>query len=59
MTIQEFIEMRVQVFLSLSKSRQNQLRREARFVASHMRDASNFWRGLSANHILGARRIGS
>jgi len=58
-TIQEFIEMRIQNFLNLSVSRQNQLRREAKLVASHMRDASNFWRGLSANHVLQARRIGS
>ena len=58
MTIQEFIETRIQNFLNLSVSRQNQLRREARLVAAHMRDASNFWRGLSANHILRARRIG-
>lgn len=59
MTIQEFIEMRQNQFMNLSRSRQNQLRREARQVANHMKDASNFWRGLSANHVLSAKRIGS
>lgn len=59
MTVQEFIEMRQNQFMNLGRSRQNQLRREARQVASHMRDASNFWRGLSANQVLSARRIGS
>jgi hypothetical protein len=58
MTVQEFIESRINDFLNLSKPRQNQLRREARRVAPHMMNASNFWRGLSANHVLSARRIG-
>lgn len=59
MTVQEFIEMRQNQFLNLSRSRANQLRREARQVANHMRDVSNFRRGLSANQVLSARRIGS
>lgn len=57
MTVQEFIQSRKAKFSTLSASRQNQLRREARLVADHMRDASNFWRGLSANHVLSARRV--
>lgn len=57
MTVQEFIEIWINDFLNLSRSRQNQLRREARMVAPHMKDSSNFWRVLSANHVLSARRI--
>jgi hypothetical protein len=57
MTVQEFVEAQQAKFSTLSTSRQNQLRREAKLVAGHMKDASNFWRGLSANHVLSARRV--
>ena len=55
MTVQEFVEAQQAKFSTLSASRQNQLRREARLVARHMKDASNFWRGLSALQVLAAR----
>jgi len=55
MTVQEFIESQQAKFSTLSISRQNQLRREARLVTAHMKDASNFWRGLSALQVLAAR----
>lgn len=57
MTVIEFVAGQQVKFSALSASRQNQLRREARLVADHMKDASNFWRGLSANHVLSARRV--
>lgn len=56
MTVQEFIAHQQAKFLALSVSRQNQIRRGARNVANHMRDANGFWRGLSANHVLSAKR---
>lgn len=56
-TIQEHITERQRQFRKLSISRQRTLARKARqFIARspHMRDASNFWRGLSAAQLLEA-----
>lgn len=55
MTTVQNIERYKAIFRSLSQSRQKQLTRIARdYVAEypHMADVSNFWRGLSARHIL-------
>jgi hypothetical protein len=55
MTVQQFVLSQQEKFSALSVSRKRELKREARRVAPHMMDASNFWRGLSALQVLAAR----
>jgi len=54
-TINEFITTQQALFSTLSKSRKDRLKKEAREYIKkhpHMRDASTFWRGLSAQQVL-------
>lgn len=54
-TVQDFINQQEDRFARLSRKRQQELCRAARrLIASypHMADASTFWRGLSARHVL-------
>jgi len=54
-TVQSFIEQQQQRFRSLCLSRQRSLQRQAAELIDrkpHCADLSNFWRGLSARHVL-------
>jgi len=52
MSINEAIEAQKTDLTKLSKSRQRQLASQARCVPAHMKNATTFWRGLSASHVL-------
>ena len=57
-TVSEQIDTLRAQFLALSNSRKNALRRDARkFIERNpgCADHSNFWRGLSARHVLATR----
>jgi len=56
-TVQSFVDRQQAWFRSLSPQRQHSLRLLARDLCErkpHCADHSNFWRGLSARHILSA-----
>lgn len=57
--VQSFIDRQKSAFLSLAPQRQHSLRLMARELCErkpHCADHSNFWRGLSARHILAVGR---